>query len=123
MESVTGSKNSTDADNTYFTNHYSDKDTDERIQNFITAYKAKYNMDPVSFAALGYDSAYLLAEAIEKAGSTDKKAIVDAMTAIDFSGITGNITFDENRNPIKSVTIIKIENGDYTLFDKLEPTN
>lgn len=121
MESVIGSVGSTDADNTYFTNHYSDKDTDERIQNFITAYKAKFNMDPVSFAALGYDSAYLLAEAIEKAGSTDKQAIIDAMTAINFAGITGNITFDENRNPVKSVTIIKIENGEYNLFDKMQP--
>ena len=122
MENVIGTKGSTDADNSYFTNHYSDKDSDKRIQDFITAYKAKFNMEPVSFAALGYDTAYLLADAITKAGSTDKQAIVDAMTAINFSGITGNITFDENRNPIKSVTIIKIDKGDYTLFDKMDPT-
>ncbi len=122
MENVIGTKGSTDADNSYFTNHYSDKDSDKRIQDFITAYKAKFNMEPVSFAALGYDTAYLLADAITKAGSTDKQAIVDAMTAINFSGITGNITFDENRNPVKSVTIIKIDKGDYTLFDKMDPT-
>lgn len=120
MESVIGSKGSTDADNTYFTNHYSDKDPDEKVQNFIKDYKAKFNMDAVSFAALGYDTAYIMAEAISKAG-TDKVAIVNQLAKTNFAGITGNISFDDNRNPVKSVTIIKIDQGDYTLFEKIEP--
>lgn len=121
MEDVIGAKGSTDADNTYFTNHYSDKDTGERIQNFLKDYKAKFNIDAVSFAALAYDSVYIVADAIAKAG-TERAAIVDQMAQTDYEGVTGHITFDENRNPIKSVSVIKIDQGEYTLFDKVAPT-
>ncbi len=99
-----------------FTNHYSIMDESENVQSFIKNYKAKYNEDPSAFSALGYDAVKLLVQAIEKAGSTDKQAIVDAMQAIQFDGVTGKLTFDQNGDPIKSVSIIKIVDGVYT-FD------
>lgn len=108
-------------DNTYFCNHYSDKDTAENVVNFLKNYEAKYNKTPNALAALGYDAAYILAEAINKAGSTDKDKIVAAMQETSFDGVTGHITFDENRNPIKSVSIIKILNGGYVLDSKITP--
>ena len=54
--------------------------------------------------------------AIEKAGTTDKEAVVKAIKEVDFDGITGHLTYDEKNNPVKDVKIIKIVNGDYT-FD------
>lgn len=99
-----------------FTNHFSVKDTAEKVKKFVDAYKAKYNEDPSSFAALGYDTVYVLKQAMEKAGSTDKKAVVDAIKAIEFEGVTGKFKYDQDNNPIKAVTVMKIDNGEYVFY-------
>ena len=58
--------------NTFITNHYSPQDKDEKIQGFVKAFKAKYkDKTPDAFAALGYDTGYYLADAIERAGEAD----------------------------------------------------
>lgn len=98
-----------------FANHYSYNDPNEKIKNFVEGFKKNFNSNPASFAALGYDGAYIIKEAIEKAGSTDKKEIVKALKEIEFDGVTGKLKFDSNNNPVKTVTITKIENGDYKL--------
>ncbi|NLK20825.1 MAG: ABC transporter substrate-binding protein [Epulopiscium sp.] len=103
----------------YFCNHYSTDDTASQVQDFLTAYKEKYDEDPVSFAALGYDAIKILAAAIEKAGSTDKKAVAEALSETNITSVTGTVTFDENRNPVKEVSIIKIEDGKNRLFTKM----
>lgn len=108
-------------ENSYFTNHYSVEDTSERVQNFIKAYKAKYNEDPSAFSALSYDAAYIVKESIEKAGSTDKEAITKAMKEINYNGVTGQLTFDEKNNPVKAVTIIRIEDGNYRFDSVIQP--
>ena len=74
---------------------------------------AKYNMDPNQFAVLGYDAAYMMAEAIKNAGSTEKQAIIDALAKLEYNGLTGQMHFDENRNVVKEAIIIKIDNGAY----------
>lgn len=104
----------------YFCNHYSTEDESETVQNFLTNYKAAYNEDATSFAALGYDAAYIMMDAIEKAGSTDRAAIIAALAETNLEGVTGSIAFDADRNPVKSVTIIQIKEGKYTLYDKLD---
>lgn len=106
----------------FFCNHYSTDDPDPIVQNFVTKYKEKYNETPNAFAALGYDSAAIIKQAIEAAGSTDNQAVVDALKGIDYNGVTGHITFDENGDPVKSVTILQINNGSYELYDKIEPS-
>jgi branched-chain amino acid transport system substrate-binding protein len=94
----------------FFSNHYSpDVDTPE-VKSFIAAYQAKYNKVPDALAALAYDAAYMLAQAINEAGSIDGAAIRDALRAINFTGVSGNIVYDANRNPIKNAVIIGIEN-------------
>lgn len=108
-------------ENSYFTNHYSLEDKNEKVQNFVKAYKAKYNEEPSSFAALSYDAAYIMKDAIEKAGSTDKEAIVKAMKGIEFDGVTGHLKFDDKNNPVKAVTVLKIVNGNYTFDSVIQP--
>ena len=94
--------------NTFFTNHYSVEDPDPAIQKFVEAYKAKYNKLPDSFAALGYDAARLLADAIERAGEADPIKIKEALEATkDFPGITGKMSMDENHNPVKNIVVIE----------------
>ena len=107
-------------ENSYFTNHFSMQDDSPKIQNFIKAYKDTYKEDPSAFSALGYDAIYMMKEAIEKAGSTEKQAIVDALKGIEYDGITGYLTFDENNNPVKAVTILKIQNGEYVFDSKIK---
>lgn len=105
----------------YFSNHYSPMDTDSDVQNFIKNYKAKFNEDPNALSALGYDAAKILIAAIEKAKSTDKNKVIKALKGIEIKGVTGKITFDENRNPIKSVTVLKVKSGKVEVFEKMNP--
>jgi len=98
--------------NTFFTNHYSVEDPDPAIQSFVKAYQAKYNKLPDSFAALGYDAAKLLADAIERAGEADPVKIKEALEATkDFPGITGSMSIDENHNPVKNIVVIEYKDG------------
>lgn len=106
--------------NTYFTNHYAASDPNPRLQAFIKAFKAKYNKEPDAFAALAYDTAYLLADAINRAGSADPEAIRNALASTkDFDGITSKITIDQNHNPVKDVAIIAMVDGKQTLKKKI----
>ena len=105
----------------FFINHYS-PDTDEPVtQAFIESYKAEYNEDPNSFAALGYDAAMILLNSIIEAGTTDSDAIIEKMQASHTDGATGTITFGPDRNPIKSVSIIQIKDGQNTMFKQMDP--
>lgn len=108
-------------ENSYFTNHYSVEDTNGKVQNFLKAYREKYKDEPSAFSALSYDAAYLMKDAIEKAGSTDKDAIVKAMKESDFAGVTGHLRFDEKNNPVKAVTVLKVVNGNYTFDSVIQP--
>lgn len=103
----------------YFCNHFALEDEADIVKNFVSGYQTKYGEDPVSFSALGYDAAKILIAAIEAAGTTDKAAVVDALKNINVDAVTGRVSFDENRNPIKDVSIIKIVDGKNTLFEKL----
>jgi branched-chain amino acid transport system substrate-binding protein len=106
----------------YFTNHYSSKDTTPEVVNFQKAFKAKYSKDPDAFNALGYDLAYFLADAIKRTGEVDPIKLKDAIAATkDFKGITGTISIDEKHNPIKSITILQMKDGEQTFLKKLDP--
>lgn len=99
----------------FFSNHYSPDDTAQKVQNFVKSYKDTYDMAPSSFAALGYDAARIMAQAIQEAASVDSASIVAAMDAISYDGVTGLTRFDENNNPIKTVSMITIKDGAYVL--------
>lgn len=103
--------------NGYYSNHYATDSDVEAVQKFVAAFDAKYGKKPNAFAALGYDSVYLLKDAIAKAGTTDGAAVRDALEATDGDYVTGHLTFDEKRNPIKSAVILELargENGELT---------
>jgi branched-chain amino acid transport system substrate-binding protein len=108
-------------DGMFFANPYFAGDPSEIVQNFIKDYEAGYGVAPNLFAALGYDTAIVLYDAIAKAvadgvevGATPEsyQAIIDKMAATDLGGVTGHITF-ENNNPVKEINIIRIQDGAY----------
>ncbi|WP_338449161.1 ABC transporter substrate-binding protein [Niallia oryzisoli] len=107
----------------YFTNHYSSSDTDEKVQNFVKVFKEEYNKTPDAFNALGYDTGYLLADAIKRAGGGDPQKIKTALEETEgLSLITSdNFKYDKNHNPIKSATILSFENGKQIFKTKVNP--
>ncbi|MFN6040524.1 MAG: ABC transporter substrate-binding protein, partial [Phycisphaerae bacterium] len=63
----------------YYTNHYAPDQPDAKVQDFIKAYRAEFGgATPDGLAALGYDAAKILFEAMERAKTTDGKALRDA---------------------------------------------
>jgi branched-chain amino acid transport system substrate-binding protein len=135
-------------ENTYYSNHYTPEDPRPEIQKFISDYKAQYNEIPDAMAPLGYDAARIAFDAIKRSGVLQEENIKEAynenpkatslMDAIntlknrerirdaiaqtmDFSGMTGLITIDQNRNAKKSAVVVKIENGKVSFVETINP--
>ena len=109
--------------NGYYSNHYAEDSTSPAVQKFVKAFQKKYNKAPNSFAALGYDSVYMLKDAMLKAGTTkDSEKIRAAYESTNGDYVTGHITFDAKRNPVKSPVIIKLVKKDGKLAAAYEAT-
>ncbi len=108
--------------NTYLSNHFSTEDPDPAVQNFVKKYREQHKADPDAMAALGYDAARILADAIKRAGSTDPAKLRNAIAATkDFDGVTGKITINGDRNAEKPITILKIVDGKYHFAQRIGP--
>jgi len=106
----------------FFSNHFSVEDTSPQIQDFVKKYREKYHEETDAMAALGYDSAMILADAIKRAGTTDSAKLRDAIAATkDFPGITGKITIDEKRNASKPAVILTIKDGKFKYVETVAP--
>ncbi len=106
----------------YFSNHYATDDPSPVVQKFINDYKAKYGQMPDALAALGYDAARIMADAMTRAGSTDGAKVRDKIAETkDFPGVTGSITINADRNAVKTAVIVKVENGKYLLTESIKP--
>ncbi|MFL6560304.1 MAG: ABC transporter substrate-binding protein, partial [Bacillus sp. (in: firmicutes)] len=109
--------------NTYITNHYSSGDSDKKVQDFVAAFKAKYNgKSPDAFGALGYDTVYFLADAIKRAGSSDPQKIQKALEATDgLQLVSGKVKLDKHHDPIKAAVILEYVNGQQQYKTKVNP--
>ena len=111
-------------DGMYFANHYSADSDSPVTQAFIKEYKDRYGATPNALAALGYDGAMIVCDALERVyndgvkidGESSYEAIIEALRATEVDGVTGHITFDENNNPIKTLSIIQIKDGAYHFY-------
>ena len=72
------------------------------MQNFVAAYTAKYGAVPDALATLAYDAAKILLQSISEAGVDDAAVVKDAMAAINYEGVSGNITYDESVTPSRT---------------------
>ena len=98
---------------TYYTTHYSaDDNTNTKVQDFIKSYKSKNNAEPNTFAALGYDTIYMIKQAIEKAGeNATREDVRNAVAGMNFDGVTGKFTMDKSGSPTKSVIVLEMKDG------------
>jgi branched-chain amino acid transport system substrate-binding protein len=96
----------------YFSNHFAPDQASPMAQKFVADFKAKYGQEPTGLGALGYDGVMVIADAIKRAGKAEPAAIRDALASTkDLETVTGKITMDKDRNPEKSVVVLKIDGG------------
>ena len=107
----------------YFSTHYAADAASAKVADFVAAYKKRYNGKlPDAMAALGYDSAMILADAIKRAGSTESAKIRDALSATkDFDAVTGKITINEKRDAVKSAVILQVKGGAFKFLETVSP--
>ncbi len=107
----------------YFTAHFHrEAVTTPEAKKFLQGYEGRYKKSLDAFAALGGDSYALLLAAISQAGGTDGPKVAQALAATkDFPGVTGAITMGPDHNPLKGVTIIKVENGKFVYQTTIKP--
>lgn len=119
LAEIAGAANLT---NCYFGNHYSSEDTSEIVQTFVNNYQKTYNQKPDAPAALAYDSVMILAQAIKDANSLDTEKVRAAMEKIsNLSAVSGNITFNEFHDPVKSAVILTFKDGNQSFVTKVNP--
>lgn len=103
---LAGKKNVNDI---YYISGFSAASSDKAAA-FAKNYEKKYGEKPSMFAALAYDSVYMVAKASENAENS--KDIAKALAKLkNFEGVTGKMTMNSKHNPVKSVPVIGLTNG------------
>ena len=107
----------------YFSTHYAPDVATDKSKNFVKAYQKRFNGKlPDAMAALGYDSAMILADAMKRAGSSDGQKVRDALAATkDFDGVTGKTTINEKRDATKSAVILQVKGGKFHYVETVNP--
>lgn len=107
---------------TYYSTHYSPEDQSPLVQNFVKKFQQRYNETPDAMAALGYDSAMVLADAIKRAGTTESAKLRDAIAATkELVGVTGKTSIDSKRDASKPAVIVTIQGGKFKYVETIAP--
>ncbi len=106
-----------------YTNHYFYGDPAPNVRNFVQKYKERYGGIPDGMAALGYDAARVLADAIARAKKLDGPSLREAIGATKgFQGVSGTINLGPDRNAVgKKIVIEEVKNGQLTLKATIDP--
>lgn len=106
-------KNGGDAiEGSYYSNHYAADQPTPEIQEFVAKYKAAYGSTPDGLAALGYDAARILFDAMARSTSTSKADLRGAIAATkDFKGVTGVISLNAQRDAVKPAVVVQMKGG------------
>ena len=108
----------------FYTSHFVVESDDPDIQEFVANYKDFTGNAPDMFTGLAYDAVMIVKEAIERAGNANAEDVNAELEKTDrFEGITGTFSFDEKHDPVKTVSIIEIQDGKTTDIYEVEPSN
>jgi branched-chain amino acid transport system substrate-binding protein len=107
----------------YYSNHYAADQKSEAVENFVKKYQAKFSgQTPDGLAALGYDAAYILFDAMKRAKTLSGKDLRDAIASTsNFKGVTGTISLDKNHDAMKSAVVVKMQGGKPVWAATVEP--
>ena len=109
------------ASNIYFISGFSTTvEVSAKAKAFLDAYRAKYNEEPSTFAALAYDSVHLVANAAK--GAKNSGEIKDNLAKTkDFEGVTGQTSFDADHNTVKTAYMMTMNNGKVEAAEVVKP--
>jgi branched-chain amino acid transport system substrate-binding protein len=106
----------------YFSNHFAHDNPTPSAKKFIQAYEAKYHEAAPALAALGYDSVMVIVEAMKRAAEITPKAIRDELAKTqNYNAVTGKLTLDEGRNPVKPAVILKVNETGESFAAEIAP--
>jgi branched-chain amino acid transport system substrate-binding protein len=106
----------------YYSNHYSFEETRPEVQAFVTKYREAHGVAPDGLAALGYDAAHVLFNAMERAPSLSGKDLAAALAQTkDYPGVTGKITIDPNRDAEKTAVVLQMRGGQPRFVTRVSP--
>ena len=99
---------------------YISTNPDEKVQEFVKKYNEKFNETPDAFAAMGYDMAYVLAAAADKAmqannGEVDREGMKTGMEQTDYEGVTGHVVFTEDNEWERDYLTLIVKDGEFIL--------
>jgi branched-chain amino acid transport system substrate-binding protein len=108
---------------TYYSTHYSPENKSPAVSGFVERFRKRWNNEvPDAMAALGYDAAMVLADAIKRAGTTDSAKLRDALAATkNLPGVTGDTTLDAQRNASKAAVVIAVKDGQFKFLETVAP--
>ena len=106
------------ADNVLMLTPFAADSEEANVKAFVEAYKKAYNATPDQFAADGYDAIYIIKAAIEAAGSTSGEELAKTMTTLEYTGVTGSMTWGADGNTVKNASAILYKDGVGSLFVK-----
>ncbi|MBP2628961.1 MAG: hypothetical protein H6Q68_3672 [Firmicutes bacterium] len=109
-------------ENTFFVNHYSSSDPNLRVDKFVEEYRKSYREEPNALAALGYDAAKLLIDAMRRSQEITLENVRVALEKTnneDF--VTGRIYYNRYHDPIKSAVVIRFINGQQVFKERINP--
>lgn len=108
--------------NVFFSTHFTTVGNDEAVQKFVTDFEAEYGAKPNAFNALGYDAAYFLVDAIERAQEADSEKIKTALeTTEKFGKVTGSFSMGTDHVAKKSVKVVELKDGEQVDATTIEP--
>jgi branched-chain amino acid transport system substrate-binding protein len=97
---------------------FSGDNPDPKSQAFAKKFKEKYNLDADHYAALAYDVAYVIADAVARssqAGDLSREGITKALKTAKVAGLTGTVTFDAKNEWVRDYLSIAVKDGKFQL--------
>lgn len=106
----------------YYSTHFAVENTGAVSRTFVQAYRVRYGASPNGLAALTYDAVRLIADAIARAGTTERTALRRALAGTNgFPGVTGLTTINAQRDADKDAAIITVRNGRLEFVEAIRP--
>jgi branched-chain amino acid transport system substrate-binding protein len=107
---------------TYYSTHFAVESTGESSRAFVSAFHGRYGANPNGLSALSYDAVGILADALARAGSTDRIALRNALVATrNYPGVTGRTTLNARRDADKEAAIISVRGGKLVFVETIQP--
>lgn len=105
----------------YFSGHFCRDNSIDAVRVFNEQFESAYGREPNGLIALSYDSAGLLFAAMQTQTELSSQSVRDGLYAVKYSGVTGEISFSDSGDPVKSVAIWRIERESRGCYQLVNP--